>query len=64
MPSGGGEKPHEELQLSVISSEEAELSVESGDEREREEDDEDKSHAIVNRSSAMDARKENRVSKS
>jgi hypothetical protein len=66
LPSGigGGEKPHEELPLSVMSSEEAEEAVESGEEIEKEEHDEDKSHVLANRSSAMAAGKENRVFKS
>jgi len=66
LPSGiaRGEKPHEELPLSVMSSEEAEEAVESGEEVEREEEGEDKSHVNMKRSSAMAARKETRVLKS
>lgn len=60
---GGGEEPHEELPLSVMSSEEAEEAVESGEEIEKEED-EDKSHVDIKRSSAMAARKQNRAPKS
>jgi hypothetical protein len=56
LPSGigGGEKPHEELPLSVMSSKEAIESVE-------EIEDEDKSHVDMKRSSAMSALEKSRV---
>jgi hypothetical protein len=62
LPSGtdGGDKPREELPLSAMSSEEA---VESGEEIEKEEELEEKSHVDMNCSSAMAARKANRVLK-
>ena len=49
----GGEKPHEELPLSVMSSEEFMEAVESGEEIENGEEAEDKSHVVIKRSSAM-----------
>jgi hypothetical protein len=63
LPSGigGGEKPHEELPLSVMLFEKAEEAVESDEEIEKEDEYEDKSHVDMKRSSAMAAPKKNRV---